>query len=106
MSEIQDYWKSKRLNYDDVLFSHIKEQTAYMADVAGDNARQCKDKNSEEYHYWAAFSDIVGEFNSLAASEHVGEFALGKNRIKGMLDAMNVICNGVSKGDFSIGERS
>jgi len=104
MTGIHDYWKLWRLKYDDVLFSHIKEQTAYMADVAGDNARYCNDKNPEEYHYWAAFSEILEEFNSRAISGHE-EFALEKIHIKGMLDAMNVICNGVSNGDFSIGER-
>jgi hypothetical protein len=100
--KISDYWKDTRLNYDNVVLSNLVMQSNYMADVSQHNADVLEDfQDTEQFHYWAAFSDILQTFNEGCCTGYMIPKNLERARMAGMLDAMNTIIEMVKDGSFS-----
>ena len=99
--KIQDYWKDTRLNYDNVVLSNLVMQSNYMADVSQHNADVLEDfQDTEQFHYWAAFSDILQTFNEGCCTGYTIPKNLERARMAGMIDAMNTIIEMMKKGEF------
>jgi hypothetical protein len=99
--KIQDYWKDTRLNYDNVVLSNLVMQSNYMADVSQHNADVLEDfQDTEQFHYWAAFSDILQTFNEGCCTGYTVPKNLERARMAGMIDAMNTIIEMMKKGEF------
>ena len=103
--KLQDYWKDTRLNYDNVVLSNLTMQSNYMADVARGNCDKIEEFDNAfdgtcNWHYWAAFCDILTTFNEGCVSGYSLPIHIERERMKGMLDAMNTLIEMIKNGGF------
>ncbi len=99
--ETANYWRDDRLNYENVVLSNLTMQTSYMEDVARSNVEILEDnQDTEAFHYWAAFTDIVQTFNEGCCTGYAIPKNLERARMAGMIDAFNSIIRGIREGEF------
>jgi hypothetical protein len=99
--ETANYWRDDRLNYENVVLSNLTMQTSYMEDVARSNAEILEDnQDTEAFHYWAAFADIMQTFNDGCCTGYAIPRNLERARMAGMIDAFNSVIKGIGKGEF------
>lgn len=103
---MDDYWKETRLNYDNVVLSNLTMQSNYMADIANGNCNIVENPDADPtnqlllYHYWSGFAYILDTFNEGVCTGFPHIKNIERERMKGMLDAMNTIIEMIKKGEF------
>jgi hypothetical protein len=99
--ELTNYWRDDRLDYENVVLSNLNMQTSYMENVARSNVEILEDsQDTEAFHYWAAFTDIMQTFNAGCCTGHTIPKNLERARMAGMIDAFNTIIKGINMGEY------
>lgn len=99
--ETKNFWRDDRLNYDNVVLSNLTMQTSYMEAVARSNVETLEDnQDTEVFHYWAAFADIMQTFNDGYCTGYAIPKNLERARMAGMIDAFNTVIKMVNNGEF------